>query len=764
MSTWTREDWGAIPKDSAVLKPVSSDTEHRLKQLVKEFQELSKERLEGKNSVIITAWLVTDNVIADLFKRFTNARPELVAVDTLHIFPETRTCAKEMDSIGLKTLWYKPKGCETLEDFQKKFGHYNALKDDDFDYSSKVEPLQQAMNELKSKSAVVITGRRNDQGNARTSIPTWEEERNTLNPLVDWTWEDVTAYATMYNVPVNSLHKRVLLAENEISPLTRDAHKDFLEFNLDRPYWEYNEAALEKMFGGKHWYVWKSFGDFHTSLPVKIHESERTGRFVKRVATECGIHTRVSNTKKAPHGGSKLVNLLPSAFRPAPDVSQCKHTISLTERQLCDLELLINGGYTPLNGFMTEAEYDHSLLHMRLPEGAVWGLPVVLDIGAEMASKVQEGDKVLLRADGFGGDLAVMTVTSKWNPDKKAEALHTCSTDAADHPYVGYMYNQMGETYIGGPIEGIRLPERPWVRRVSTPSETREKLKKAEEVVAFQCRNPLHKAHVAMFTDTAAAKIPTVVHPAIGPSKDDDFDASVRIPTYETLNRTLADQMISFEYFPYHMRLAGPREAVQHMICRKNYGFTQMIIGRDHAGCKNAAGEDFYGPYDAQELASSVEAEIGITTVPFKAYVFHADSSSYVTKEDAKERGLKTVNISGTEFRRRITAGEAVPDWYAFPDVVQLLQASYNVDRTAKAEEVPKLAEGSERAAVLMRGGDASAQEALAKISNAKTHILFFHPEKEAGASVEFDVFGPKGQKLRTCGSLEELEAFLQGI
>ncbi|CEM23116.1 unnamed protein product [Vitrella brassicaformis CCMP3155] len=766
----TRTEWGKEYGEglggAAQSPPAQLPEGHFLADKVRKFQEDVAEALKGQPGVLITAWLITDNVIADLFHRYVDGPFSLIAVDTLHIFDETRQVAAEMQNrYPIEIKWYKPIDCETREDFQQKYGSFLTMKDDDFDLKSKVEPLQKALMSLDG--AVVITGRRNDQGNARTAVPIWEAEKNTFNPLVEWSWEDVVEYARVFDIPVNPLHKRLYLADREVAAKERDTYKGFLEMTLDRPYFYYSKDALHKMLGntGSKWYVWKSFGDFHTSVPVPINNSERDGRFVKRVATECGIHTRVSNSKKAPHGGQALVDLLPKDGQSVPDVSRVSRTTELTERQVCDLEMLMNGAHTPLTGFMTLDEYTHCLEEMRLPEGAVWGLPVVLDVSDD---SIKVGDEVLLHSSAHGGPLAILDVTSVYKPDKQKEAKEVYGTDSDEHPFVSYLYSAMGHTYVGGNVRGIQLPQRAFLppEKVFTPKRLRAKFDGEKEVVVFQCRNPLHRAHVAMFTEVAGdGEIPVVVHPTIGPSKDDDFEAAIRVPTYEALQPVLSKQKIFIEYFPYHMRLGGPRETIQHMIARKNYGFTQMIVGRDHAGCKDKAGNDFYGPYDAQELAAKYEDEIGIKTIPFKAMVYYPDEDRYVTKEAAKEQGLKTMNISGTEFRRRINAGENVPEWYAYSEVVRLLQASYHYCMAANESFTEEIVQKLNKEAVVLKPSAESRQngllDAYSQLSKQHTHTLFFVLEDDASDNT-FMLYRPAAGEKHQFTSLDDLKSHLQ--
>lgn len=225
----------------------------------------------------------------------------------------------------------------------------------------------------------------------------------------------------------------------------------------------------------------------------------------------------------------------------------------------------------------------------------------------------------------------------------------------------------------------MELPKR--VFTCQTPSQVRENLPYGEDVVAFQCRNPIHRAHYELFTRSLEAKnvsknAVVLVHPTCGPTQEDDIPGSVRFQTYEKLASEVNNPKIRWSYLPYSMHMAGPREALQHMIIRRNYGCTHFIIGRDMAGCKSSmSGEDFYGAYDAQDFANKCCEELEMQTVPSLNLVF-TEEEGYVTADYAKEKELHIKKLSGTQFRKMLRSGEEIPEWFAFKSVVDVLRAA----------------------------------------------------------------------------------------
>lgn len=242
---------------------------------------------------------------------------------------------------------------------------------------------------------------------------------------------------------------------------------------------------------------------------------------------------------------------------------------------------------------------------------------------------------------------------------------------------VYHLLHEKQKYNIGGKIFGVALPTRDWVD-CKTPHQIRKMFPAHRSLVAFQCRNPIHRAHAAMFLQVSKENDADIlVHPIVGPTKSDDFHAKARHLTYEALKPILKDYGVSIEYLPYNMMVGGPRECLQHLIIRKNFGCTHMIVGRDHAGCKNKSGTDYYGPYDAQNFVNNLQEELGMKTMPFKHMVYVPEKLNYFSMDEAKKHHWETKDISGTEFRRRIKHGENVPEWFAFPQVVEILIEFY---------------------------------------------------------------------------------------
>ena len=373
-----------------------------------------------------------------------------------------------------------------------------------------------------------------------------------------------------------------------------------------------------------------------------------------------------------PHGGS-LVNLMADDSKKAGLVSSCDRSLELSDRNACDVELLTVGGFSPLQGFMNEDVYTHCVKEMRLPgSNLLFGMPIVLDTDCE---DTKVGDKVLLKYQGK--DVAVITVESKWKPDKPLEAKMCYGTSSIEHPGVSMISMERGKFYIGGKVEGLSVPPRPFP--CPDPAAVRAMLPEGKDVVAFQCRNPIHRAHYELFTRALDAEnvgegAVCLVHPTMGPTQDDDISGLVRYHTYEVLAKEVNNPAIRWAYLPYSMHMAGPREAIQHMIIRKNYGCTHFIIGRDMAGSKSSIdGEDFYGAYDAQDLAKANTAELGMKTVP-SLNVVYTDEEGYVTADVAEAKKLSVKKLSGTKFRKMLRGGEDIPEWFAFKSVVKVLR------------------------------------------------------------------------------------------
>ena len=375
----------------------------------------------------------------------------------------------------------------------------------------------------------------------------------------------------------------------------------------------------------------------------------------------------------APHGGS-LVNLMVPAAEQQAVKASASRMLECSDRQACDVELLVVGGFSPLRGFMHREDYEAVVQGNRTTSGLLFGLPIVFDSDDDT---IGVGDRLLLTYRGQ--ELAVLSVESIWEPDKAKEAQGCYGTTSIEHPAVRMISGERGRYYIGGQLQGLELPQR--VFPCKTPAEVRATLPAGESVVAFQCRNPIHRAHYELFTralhaGNVSAGGVVLVHPTCGPTQDDDIPGEVRFQTYERLAAEVDNPNIRWAYLPYSMHMAGPREALQHMIIRKNYGCTHFIIGRDMAGCKSSlSGEDFYGPYQAQDFARDHAPELGMETVPSLNLVY-TEEEGYVTAEHAEARGLHVKKLSGTQFRKMLRGGEEIPEWFAFRSVVDVLRAA----------------------------------------------------------------------------------------
>ncbi|MGD9295289.1 MAG: bifunctional sulfate adenylyltransferase/adenylylsulfate kinase, partial [Roseobacter sp.] len=354
----------------------------------------------------------------------------------------------------------------------------------------------------------------------------------------------------------------------------------------------------------------------------------------------------------------------------------------LTPRQICDLELLMNGGFNPLKGFLSAADYDSVLDTMRLTDGSLWPMPVTLDVSQDFAESLEIGQDIALR-DLEGVILATMTVTDRWTPDKAREAEKVFGADDSAHPAVNYLHNTAGKVYLGGPVTGIQAPVHyDFKARRDSPNELRALFRKLgwRKIVAFQTRNPLHRAHQELtFRAAREAQANLLIHPVVGMTKPGDVDHFTRVRCYEAVLDKYPAATTTMSLLNLAMRMAGPREAVWHGLIRKNHGCTHFIVGRDHAGPgKNSKGEDFYGPYDAQDLFREHQDEIGLEMVDFKHMVWVEDRAQYEPVDEITDKDDVTIlNISGTELRRRLREGIDIPEWFSFPEVVNELRRRY---------------------------------------------------------------------------------------
>jgi sulfate adenylyltransferase len=351
-------------------------------------------------------------------------------------------------------------------------------------------------------------------------------------------------------------------------------------------------------------------------------------------------------------------------------------SITLNERALCDLELLAVGSFSPLKGFMGKADYDRVVKEMRLADGTLWPLPITLPVTP--GDGIAEGKTVALR-DVYGNLLAFLHIDEIYPYDKTTEAKGVFGTTDAKHPSVAFM-NRQPDHYAAGRLEVLRTPPHyDFVELRRTPAELREHFQKLgwSKVVAFQTRNPLHRAHEEL-TKRAAKQIGggLLIHPVVGVTKPGDVDHFTRVRCYRALvDNYYEPGSVVLSLLPLAMRMGGPREVLLHAIIRRNYGCTNIIVGRDHAGPgADSTGKPFYGPYDSQENMRKYGPEIGMEMVDFKMMVHLPEEDRYEAV-DAVPEGVKTSTISGTQVRDDYLAkGKPLPEWFSRPAVAEILR------------------------------------------------------------------------------------------
>ena len=386
----------------------------------------------------------------------------------------------------------------------------------------------------------------------------------------------------------------------------------------------------------------------------------------------------MSNTIIKPHGGKLCSPMLNKKYlgEVNNDILHLK-SWTLTDRQLCDIELILNGGFSPLDGFMNQDDYNSVCEKSRLKNNLLWPIPITLDINNSLADKLDANEKIVLR-DKEGFAIALLTINDLWHPDKDKEAHHIYKTTDTYHPGVNVLLNDTHPTYVGGSIEGIHNPKHydyPELRH--TPFQLREFFNKSgwSNIIAFQTRNPMHRAHVEL-TKIALnennAKL--LIHPAVGLTKPGDVNHYTRVRCYKNILSKYDNDMTALSLLPLAMRMAGPREALWHTIIRKNYGCNYFIVGRDHAspGLKRD-NKPFYGPYDAQEILNEHSKELGMNIVPFKQLVYVKEKKSFMAIDEVP-KDCTSLSVSGTELRDMLDKGKTIPEWFSYPEVVEELQ------------------------------------------------------------------------------------------
>ncbi|CAG1012479.1 sulfate adenylyltransferase [Anaerolineales bacterium] len=389
----------------------------------------------------------------------------------------------------------------------------------------------------------------------------------------------------------------------------------------------------------------------------------------------------MAKAKLIPPYGGKLVNLMVEGKEREELLARAGKlpSIKITMRNMCDLELLATGGFSPLTTFMGKADYDRVLHEMRLADGTLFPLPITLTADPKELPTV--GEELALRSANFDL-LAVMTLEEVYHWDAETEAALAYGSTDSKHPMVSEMA-RWNKVCISGPMKVVNLPKYyDFINLRQTPAQVRAILEEMghDNVVAFQTRNPLHRIHEEL-TKRAAAEVKgsLIVHPVVGMTKPGDVDHYTRVRTYKALVDNYYDKKSTLlSLLPLAMRMAGPKEALLHAIIRRNHGANHFIVGRDHAGPGNdSSGKPFYGPYDAQEIMKQYEAELGVKMVPFEMLVYLPDEDRYVEEKDVP-KGAKTANISGTQVRDDYLAkGKLLPEWFTRPETAEILREMY---------------------------------------------------------------------------------------
>ena len=333
-------------------------------------------------------------------------------------------------------------------------------------------------------------------------------------------------------------------------------------------------------------------------------------------------------------------------------------------------------------GFLNQKDYESVVQTERLVDGNVFAMPITLDVSKQTIDElgVKPSARIALRDFRDDRNLAIITVDDVYQPDKAEEAKKVFGGDP-EHPAVKYLNESVEEYYVGGKLEAIdRLEHYDYVGLRFTPAELRSHFDKLgwSKVVAFQTRNPMHRAHRELTVRAARARQANVlIHPVVGLTKPGDIDHFTRVRVYQALLPRYPNGMAALALLPLAMRMGGPREAIWHAVIRKNFGATHFIVGRDHAGPgKNSKGEEFYGPYDAQDAVEKYKDELGIEVVPFQMMTYLPDTDEYKPKDEVAQ-GIKTLDISGTELRKRLRTGQEIPEWFSYPEVVRVLRESH---------------------------------------------------------------------------------------
>ncbi|WXG52286.1 MAG: bifunctional sulfate adenylyltransferase/adenylylsulfate kinase [Candidatus Sedimenticola sp. (ex Thyasira tokunagai)] len=393
-----------------------------------------------------------------------------------------------------------------------------------------------------------------------------------------------------------------------------------------------------------------------------------------------------SNEKReyhlAPHGG-ELCDLLvtPDLAELLKTESETYPSVTLTRRQLCDLELLMNGGFSPLKGFMGKDAYESVLSDMRLPDGNLWPIPIVLDIAESVTEQVAVGEKLALR-DPEGFMVAVLSITDLWKPDKSVEAAAVYGTESEDHPGVHYLMHEVHPYYVGGGIQGIQLPshydfENLW----DTPAELRHSFEKSgwRRVIAFQTSKPMHRIHREFTLDAAKREgAHLLLHPTVGTTKPGDLQYYARVHCYQAIKKYFPRHLTKLSLLPLAMRMAGPRETLWHGLIHQNYGCSHFIVGPDHAVPPNGnGGDDFYATYASQELTKKYQDELQIKMVPLEEWRYVPSGDHFLPASAIDESEVESLRFSEPALRENLLHDEPIAEWQSYPEVIDALRKVY---------------------------------------------------------------------------------------